>query len=106
MFRFTKIAFACLPLTAGLVLGGCQSATPSPDAMVGTPLTEGIACDKCKVTWVKAPTRHRARIVGYTTREHMVCPECKGVVENLFATGKFEHTCKACGGNMSGFSVH
>ncbi len=112
MFRFTKIAVAALTLGTGLVLGGCQSNKPSPDAMTGTPSSEGIACDKCKTTWTKVPTMAsgpRGRgyaITGYSDRKQMVCPECKSMVENMFATGKLEHTCTACGGNMAGCAVH
>lgn len=113
MFRFSKMALAGLALGAGLVLAGCQSGgKPSPNAMTGTPSTQAIACDKCKVTWVKVPNtpspggKGSMGITGYTTRKQMVCPDCKGAVENLFATGKFEHTCSACGGNMSGCAVH
>jgi len=75
--------------------------------MTGTPSSDAIACDKCKVTFVKVPVDGgKGRIVGYTSRKQMVCPDCKGAVENMFATGKFEHTCTACGGNMSGCAAH
>ena len=114
MFRFTKVALAGLTLSAGLVLAGCQSnGKPSPNAMRGTPSTDGIACDKCEVTWVKVPNtspgaggKGSMGITGYSSRKRMACPECKSAVANLFATGKFEHTCTACGGNMSGCAVH
>lgn len=111
MLRFTKMALAGLTLGTGLILAGCQSAgKPSANAMVGTPSTDGIACDKCETTWVKVPQAQSGRmgapIIGYSDRKQMVCPECKSAVANLFATGKFEHTCTACGGNMSGCAVH
>lgn len=112
MFRFTKTAVAAMTLGAGLVLGGCQSNKPSPNAMRGTASTEGIACDKCKTTWVRTadvspgPGGRGTTIKGYSDRKQMVCPECKSAVANLFATGKMEHTCTACGGNMTGCAVH
>lgn len=107
MFRSIKMTLAGLTLGAGLFLVGCQSSKPSPDAMMGTASSDGIACDKCNVTFVKSPTDNgKGRVIGYTTRKQMVCSECKGAVENLFATGKMEHTCTACGGNMTGCAVH
>ena len=30
----------------------------------------------------------------------MECPDCKGAVQNFFATGNLKHECSACGGNM------
>ena len=45
---------------------------PSPDATAGTVSNEGIACDKCNVTFVKSPTNDKGRIVGHTTRKQMV----------------------------------
>lgn len=111
MLRFTKTILAGLTVGAGLILAGCQSdGKPSPNAMRGTPSTDGIACDKCKVTWVKVPITPGGgkdnRIIGYTSRKQMVCPDCNSAVANMFATGKFEHTCKACGGNMRACAVH
>ena len=113
--RFTKTILPGLTLGAGLVLGGCQSdGKPSPNAMAGTPSTDGIACDKCEVTWVKVPNtgtsgaggKGSMGITGYSSRKRMACPDCKSAVANMFATGKLEHTCKACGGNMAGCAVH
>jgi hypothetical protein len=76
--------------------------------MTGTPSTDAIARDKCKVTFVKVPTVDGGKptVTGYATRKQMVCPDCKSAVQNMFATGKFEHTCTTCGGNMSGCAAH
>ena len=107
MVRPLKTTFTALTVAVGLLVVGCQSSSkPSPNAMAGTPSDDAIACDKCNVTWVKSPREHRGRVVGYSNRKQMVCPECKSAVQNLFATGKLEHTCTACGGNMSGCAVH
>lgn len=108
MIRFTKLALAGLTLGAGLMLAGCQAdGKSSPDAMTGTQAGQGIACDKCKTTWVQVPTTSgKGTISGYSPRSQMVCPECKSAVANMFATGKFEHTCAACGGNISGCAMH
>lgn len=115
MFRFTRMTLAALTLGTGLILAGCQSdGKPSPNAIAGTPSTEGIACDECEVTWVKTPNvgntspggKGSMGITGYSSRKRMACPDCKRAVANMFATGKFEHTCTACGGNMTGCAVH
>jgi hypothetical protein len=108
MFSAVKVIVAGLALGAAVFAAGCQSGgKPSPNAMMGTASSEGIACDKCNVTFVKSPTTNdKGRIIGYTTRKQMVCPDCKSAAANLFATGKMEHTCTSCGGNMSGCAVH
>jgi hypothetical protein len=115
MFRFTSIVLAALSLgVAGAT--GCQSDhseghmdmhKPSPDAVAGTPTNDAVACDKCKVTVVKTPeTNQKGRVIGYSDKKQMVCPDCKSMAENFFTSGKMEHTCKACGGNMSGCAMH
>ena len=108
MLRGLKLVLAGLTLGSGMFVGGCMSnSKPSPDAMAGTPSNDAVACDKCKVTFVKNPeTNQKGRVIGYTEKKQMVCPECKSAAENMFATGKMEHTCKACGGNMTACAVH
>lgn len=92
-----KIGAVGLGLAAGILLAGCKTApathTLAPNA---------VQCDTCKVTWVKVPQyRGKAGIVGYSSFKQMECPDCRNAVQNFFETGKFEHTCKACGGNMT-----
>jgi hypothetical protein len=101
-----------MALAMGLFVTGCQSSgtKPSATATPGTPTTDAVSCDKCKVVWQKAPLTvgggHSDRVVGYTTRKQMVCPDCRDAVQNMFATGRFEHTCSACGGNMQACATH
>jgi uncharacterized UBP type Zn finger protein len=68
--------------------------------------TQAVTCDTCKVTYVKMPITQKGRIIGYSTRKEMECPMCKDAVTNFFQTGKLEHTCTACGGNMSICEAH
>ena len=113
MFRFTSFVLAALSL--GVVgAGGCQSNhsegymhKPSPDAMAGTPTDQGVACDKCETVWVHNPeVNQKGHVVGYSDKKQMTCPDCRSMAENFFTTGKMEHTCNACGGNMSGCAMH
>ena len=108
MLRSMKMALAGLTLGTGMFLVGCQSnGKPSHEAMVGTASSDAVACDKCKVTYVKSPdTNQKGRVIGYSDRKQMVCPDCKSAAQNMFTTGKMEHTCKSCGGNMSGCAMH
>lgn len=104
MFSMLKIGLLGLSLGAGLLLVGCQSGgakAPASHEMA----SDAAQCDKCKVTWVKVPITPGGgksdRIIGYTSRKQMVCPDCKDAVSNFFATGNLKHDCKACGGNMT-----
>lgn len=112
MTRIRTLSLMSLILAAGLLAGGCQSSgtKPSANATAGTPTTQAVACDKCKVVWKKEPLTvgggHSDRVVGYTSSKQMVCPECRDAVQNMFATGRFEHTCSACGGNMQACAEH
>ena len=93
-------AFGLAVLLAGCAAEGgksSQNAAPAP----------AVACSKCEVTWVKVPTYgNKAAADAYTTQKSHVCPDCKGAVENFFANGKLEHTCKSCGDTMEACEVH
>ena|ERR1035437_3182805 len=92
-----KIGVVGLGLVGGVLLVGCQTA-PATHAMA----SDAVQCDMCKVTWVKVPHHTgRSGIVGYSSFKQMECPDCRNMVMNFFETGKLEHTCKACGGNMT-----
>jgi hypothetical protein len=116
MRRFTTIPLALLALGAFAFVGGCESMgghseghmhKPSPNAMAGTPTDNAMACSKCDVVFVKSPeTNQKGRVVGYSQKQQMVCPDCKSHAENFFSTGKMEHTCSSCGGNMMGCAMH
>jgi uncharacterized UBP type Zn finger protein len=97
-----KLALAGILLSAGSVLAaGCQADKKADHAM-GAPAGQAVTCDKCKVTWVKvADKTDKGRIVSYSSKKSMECPDCKTAVENFFATGKLEHTCKTCGSDLT-----
>lgn len=106
MFHFSKRSFAGLTLGAGLLLAGCATDNkPAQSSLTESP--QGVMCSMCKVTWVKVPTDNgKGRIVGYTTKKQMVCPDCKDAVSNFFDTGKLQHTCKTCGDSMDVCEAH
>lgn len=83
---------------AGLLAAGCQT-TGSQGA---APSTQGVTCDKCKVTYVQVPVPagKGSPIRAYKSQKTMECPDCKSAAENFFATGKFQHACKSCGDSM------
>jgi hypothetical protein len=94
-------AFGAVAL-AGLTLVGCQ-ATGASQATGGE--TQSVMCDKCKTTWVRTPQQH-GKVTTYTSRKVMTCPDCKSAVANFFSTGKLEHTCTSCGGELQHCEVH
>ena len=106
MFRISKLSLAALTVGAGLLVAGCAADNKAPQSSLA-PSTQGVTCTKCQVTWVKVPTDNgKGRIVGYTSRKEMVCPDCKDAVTNFFTTGKFQHTCKTCGDSMEICEAH
>lgn len=97
MFRFSTITIALALLTA---LGGCQSApaTGTGENAVAEPGEKALACAKCETTWVNVPIRGKAhRIIAYSPRKQMHCPDCVSAAENFFKTGRLEHACATCG---------
>jgi hypothetical protein len=105
MIRFSKMMLTSVTLGAGLILSGC-TANGGAQAPTATASTQAVSCSKCEVTWVKVPDTAKGRVVGYTNRKSMVCPDCKDAVANFFATGNFQHTCKTCGDSMSLCEAH
>jgi len=84
-----------LGLGASALLASCQSGNTQAPSHAMSP--QAVRCDKCEVTWVKVSGRPP---LGYNLVRHMECPDCRNSLSNFFATGKLEHHCNACGGNM------
>ena len=100
-----KMFLAAAMIGTGLFAIGCQS-TGASTASAAAP-DKALTCTKCEVTWVKVPTDGgKGRVVGYTSKKTMVCPDCKDAVSNFFATGKFQHTCTTCGDSMEMCETH
>ena len=105
-FRF--LTAAVVAAGAGLFTLGCGSSNNAGSTNIGggggTKAVaahehgEAVTCEKCKVTWVKAPvTNDKGRVIAYTTRKSHECPDCRAAVSNFFATGKLQHSCTTCG---------
>lgn len=106
MFSLSKLSLASLTLGAGLIVAGCAADNKAPQSSL-TSSSQGVTCSMCKTTWVKVPIDGgKGRIVGYSSRKEMACPDCKNAVENFFATGDLRHTCKTCGDNMEICEAH
>jgi hypothetical protein len=100
-----KVSFVAVVLSGGLIAGGCESKNAAPAAPKENLVAhEAVSCPKCQMTWVKEPITPGGgkdwKITGYTTRLSHECPDCRTAVQNFFATGKLEHTCKTCGDAM------
>ena len=103
--RFLKPILFAVSVPAIAILAGCQSSGAT--AQAAEPVsTQAVTCDNCKVTYVKLPRVEKNRVVAYTTKKSMECPDCRGAAENFFATGKLQHTCKTCGDNLSVCESH
>lgn len=109
-----RAALLGVGVVAASLLAGCASSGGSakavPGGTPGTPTTQAVACSQCKITWVKVPITPgggKSHIVtGYGARKSMECPSCKDAVQNLFTTGRFEHTCQACDGTIASCDAH
>lgn len=99
--RFMKTLLLGTGLLATVFAAGCQSTAPATSSS-----SKALTCDKCKVTYVRVPDTAKGRVVGYTTRKEMECPDCKSAAANFFSTGKFQHTCTTCGDSMSVCEAH
>lgn len=100
------LAFAVGVLTVAL---GCQPTQPTmaaTRAVVSTPADQAVTCDKCKTVWVMQSRRNFKGMITYTRKPKMVCEDCASAAGNFFRTGKLEHTCRTCGGNLEACEGH
>ena len=95
----TKVAGVALAsLTFGLA--GCATT-----AAVASNDTLAVLCPTCETVWVRR-RRQINKTTFYTTEKKMVCPDCTSAVETFFKTGKLQHTCATCGGNLAPCKAH
>lgn len=87
-----------------LVLGLSGCATTNADASASA--TEpAVLCPTCETVWVRQQ-RQINKTTFYTTEKKMACPGCTSAVETFFKTGKLQHTCATCGGNLAPCKAH
>jgi hypothetical protein len=80
-------------LGLALAVLGCQANGDKTRA--AAPVKDLAACSACRVSTVTAPIdAGKGRVGGYISKKEMTCPDCRGAVDNLVSTGKFEHACK------------
>ena len=102
-----KMFLVAATFGTGLFLVGCQSTGAKQEASVSPTTQQAVTCTKCDVTWVKVPVDGgKGRIIGYTSRKTMVCPDCKDAVANFFASGKLQHSCASCGDSIEICKAH
>ena len=106
MISSLKIGMLGLGLSALLALAGCQSSGQAAAAPSHEMEPMAARCDGCKVTIVKTKVYNGRNSFTFRDTSKMECPDCKDAVENFFATGKLQHACKACGGNMVACEGH
>lgn len=93
MFRLTMSTTALAITAAGW---GCNAIAPASESTLEP--GPAVACAKCQTTWVKIPVRGKAnRVVAYSPRKEMRCPDCVSAVDNFFKTGNLKHACATCG---------
>lgn len=107
MLSIVKSGILGLGFAMGLLLSGCQSADSGPHS-TAVAATQAVRCDQCKITWVQVPSSGgtHGQVVVYSDRKQMECPGCRDAVASFFTTGKFQHTCSFCGGNLTACETH
>lgn len=95
MFRISILSTAFTAAAALLLAAGCQANKPATASEEMA--KDAVMCSKCETTWVKVPVTQKGRVVAYSSRKSMTCPDCKSMAENFFTTGKLQHTCPTCG---------
>jgi hypothetical protein len=106
MFSILKTGLLGLSIGTGLLLMGSTVASAAEHPTTD-PSPQAMTCTMCQVTWVKVPDRNqKGHIIGYKWGKKDTCPDCLDAFTNFINTGKFERTCKACGGEMVMCDAH
>lgn len=73
-----------------------------------TPAHGAVTCDKCKTVWVQVPVTSPATkgLTIYRDAKKMECDDCQSAVVTFFKTGKLQHECKKCGGELTHCEEH
>jgi hypothetical protein len=106
MFGFVKSSIVAVGVGAAAFLAGCASSGNGSDSAAAASPSTAVTCSKCQVTYVQQPVSNGKRIIGYTTKPEMECPDCRSVAQNFFTSGKLEHTCAHCGVTMQTCEAH
>lgn len=85
---------ALLPLlsVSTLLAVGCAGPRHEPQS--------AVYCPSCEMIWVEMPDFNDPYGLARVPAEVMECPDCHNAVVSFFKTGKFEHTCDACGAEL------
>lgn len=88
-------------LMAGAValIAGCASTCPKAGEAASAG-DQAVMCGKCQTVWVSTPHAIN-KVTVYRKVKTMACPDCESAAANFFKTGRFEHTCKACGDSLT-----
>lgn len=97
-FQSGKLESACQ--ACGGTLARCTAQQEDVVSGLAAKSDQSVLCAKCQTVWVRR-SREYGKATIYRNEQVMACPDCKSAVANFFATGKWRHTCTACGDQLS-----
>ena len=103
MSRLTMHTGVMVGLVAALV--GCQSQHDRGRDVSDTE-ARAVMCAKCETVWTDRIDLNDPYARTVRPERVTVCPDCESAVASFFKTGKLEHTCRACGGEIRHCTVH
>lgn len=65
-----------------------------------------IFCPKCEMVWVEMTDFDDPYRMSTVPGQVMKCPDCENAVVHFFKTGKLEHACSTCGGELVHCKAH
>ena len=83
------------------LLIGCQMPASGGDDTS----TRALICVKCETVWVERVDLNEP-YVTFRPEKTTVCPDCESAIATFFKTGRLEHTCGTCGGQIKHCEVH
>lgn len=105
MNRIRKDVLMGVVVTGVAILAaGCSTVSPKMSADASNK-EQAVMCSKCQTVWVQRGYQEGKHVVAYRQDKQMVCPDCQSAIVTFFKTGKWQHTCKTCGENLSECAV-
>ena len=83
-----------------VMLAGCRGPGRAGERVEQDRPQAVVVCRKCETIWPHYKGPHARRLTPWKSPSNMKCPDCETAVVTFFKTGRFQHSCKTCGGQL------
>ena len=99
-FKTGKLKHSCKTCGDALTHCAVHEETAAQTEAPAATADRAVMCAKCQTVWVRR-AEHINKVTVYHNEQVMECPDCRSAALNFLTTGKWKHSCKTCGDNLS-----